>query len=402
MTPAPLVRFISTYENPTSYYRDLIPSLAEHGFAVDVLMSRTEYRGGRGPLEEAIAHDRVSVSRVWSPARMASSPIRKVMAMITFMLGAVRRTLQGPPAAVNIFFTTPPLFALWGIVLQSLGRGTCCAMIMDIYPDVLVADGRLPHDGVMTRVLSAAARLVWRRASAVVVIGRDMEQLVLGSGAPPERVHVIRNWAHEATREAPPTESNGLREELGLTEEFVVSYVGNFGVSHTFDEVLEVAEQLCDRDDLTFVFVGEGARRPQLADAAARLRNVYLLPFQPESRLIEALRLGNVNLVTLRPEFAGLVVPSKAYGALAAGRPLLYVGPRDSELALVVTDLAVGVQTEPGHSDGLLSAVERLRDEPSMAAAMGERAAFVAREDFGVERALRSWSELLGTLAASG
>ena len=119
-----------------------------------------------------------------------------------------------------------------------------------------------------------------------------------------------------------PAAESRLRRELGLDGKFVVLYSGNMGVSHYFDDLLEVIRRCQDEAKLHFVFIGEGQRRGEIENFFRRHqpRNVSLLLFQPMEQLAESLSLGDVHFVSLRAGFEGLVVPSKVYGALAAGR----------------------------------------------------------------------------------
>ncbi|OHE83485.1 MAG: hypothetical protein A3G75_04705, partial [Verrucomicrobia bacterium RIFCSPLOWO2_12_FULL_64_8] len=266
---------------------------------------------------------------------------------LTFTLAA-RRTLlpelrQGDRL---VAMTDPPTLAQ---LAAAAGRRPGAALIhwlQDIHPEL-----ELALSG--SRWLAAASRswvhrrdLAWRTAHACVVISRDMAGLVREHGVPDGRIHVIPNWAPGGEALAPVApEQNPLRQEWNLAGKFVVAYSGNFGRVHALEPVIEAAARLRDEPDLVFLFVGDGPRRPAL-EAAVRsqgLKNVRFLPFQPRTRLAENLSAGDVHLVTLRPGCERCVFPSKLYGILAVGRPVVYFGPPHCELADTVRRSGAGI-----------------------------------------------------------
>lgn len=404
------IRFFSTFEPATSFYRDLLPSLAAAGLDVEVVMSRAEYRGGRPPLADALAGTGVEVTSVFSGVARPSSARQKVQAMVTYLLGAVARSAFGRGADVNVFFSTPPFFTGWGLALRALRRQPYLCIIQDVWPDVLIADGRLPAASWKAKALTRISRLIWRKADAVVVIGRCMQELVIAGGVDPRRVHVVANWAHSAiaggvSPQGNDLHDNDIRRELGIEDRFVVAYSGNLGVSHSFTEILTVAGRFKEtHPDVVFLFVGGGSRLAQVEGEKAKgeLDNIRLLPFQPADRLGETLSAGDVQFISLRPGFEGVVVPSKAYGAMAAGRPLLYLGGPRGEIAREIEEHDLGTVVEPGDVAGLTMAIEAYMANPDVAARQGANAARVSRGPLGVDEALTAWRHVLLSVAARG
>lgn len=392
------LRFLSTFEPATSFYRDLLPFLAAAGAQVEVVLSSAEYRGGRPPLAEALQGTGVRVTTVPAGLSDPVSPTDKLRVMVSYLMGTVARTLVGRGADVNVFFSTPPLFAIWGITLRAIRRQRYVCIVQDVYPDVLVQDGALAEHSLIARAMRWLSRLIWRRADAVVVIGRCMRDLVAEGGVAIRSVVQINNWGHDAIGEPVALADNELRAELGLGDHFVVLYSGNLGVSHSFDEIVEVIRRF-EREDpkVRFVFIGTGSRHAEIAQARKRhgLRNIVLLPFQPAERLAHSLSLGDIHFISLRPGFEGVVVPSKAYGAMAAGRPIVYLGSPEGEIARSIAEHDIGIVVAPGDVDGLEKAIRSYRDDPDLVQRQGHRAAVVSRDELGAARAMRAWSDLL-------
>jgi len=150
-------------------------------------------------------------------------------------------------------------------------------------------------------------------------------------------------------------------------------YSGNMGRAHDLETLVAAAERLRHRADLRFLFAGHGVGRAVVERAAERLPNVRLGDYQPRERLAASLSAADLHLVSLAPELCGLIEPSKLYGIMAAGRPALFVGPEESEVARTIRREGCGEVLRPRDADGLARGIESLADDPARRAAMGER-----------------------------
>lgn len=185
------------------------------------------------------------------------------------------------------------------------------------------------------------------------------ERLVEERGLPPDKVSVVPNWPPSVVEPVSRSE-NAFRAEHGLEDRFVVMYSDNVGHAHAFDAVLDAAEQLQDeRPGVCILFVGDGPRKSDLQRQTARRGrdSVRFLPFQPYERLDESLSAADLHLVTMQSELEGLVVPSKLYGALGAGRPVLFLGPSGSEAARVVKTADCGTVCSNPTGDALADTI---------------------------------------------
>jgi colanic acid biosynthesis glycosyl transferase WcaI len=398
------VRFINTYEPVTSIFRDLPPTLAGAGTDVEVVISSAEYRATRSGLDALLAEHGVRVVRIPCGIAAADSRLRKLWVLATYVLGTVAYTLFGRKVELNVFLTQPPLFSAWGPLLRVVRREKFACIVMDLYPDVAVASRQIKAGGVLDRLMQRVGRWTLRRADAVIVIGRCMADRLAADGVPRSRMHLVTNWADEgAVRDCPLT-GNRLRAELGLEGRFVVLYSGNMGIAHTFDEVMHAAGKLAVRRDIHFVFVGDGARRGEIEEAvhARHLQNVTLLPFQPRERMADSMGLGSVHLITQRPGMEGVVVPSKAYSAFAAGRAVIYVGDSRGEIARTVVDSGVGTVVAPGDGDGLAAVIAAYADDPERAVRQGIGSARLARERFSAVACIGRYQRIIVATARGG
>lgn len=398
---------------------DLAEHLVRRGHEVHVVASRSIYgrRGARLPAAETLQG--VHVHRV-SAALFGKRflPLR----LLDFALFFVRATwaaLRVPRPDIVIPFTTPPFVVAAGLLVRRLRGARVVHWVMDLYPDVPVACGVLSERSLATRALERLHRALLRRCDRIVVLGRCMRDRVLAKGVPAERISLIRPWADaEEVRPIPPAEV-ALRREWGL-DGCVVLYSGNLGLGHDVSTICSAIRRLADEPEPRFVFVGGGRRideliaslpaedlveaRPESDMAAARGepgRRVQVRPYQPRERLGETLAVGDVHLASLLPEAAGLMVPSKLFGILAAGRPVLFVGPRDSEVARLIEEHDCGRVIGNGDDEGLVAALRELRDDPALRERLGANGRLALEAELSREHACERWSTLLEAAGGS-
>ena len=390
------VRFVNRVFPPAAgatglYLAELADGLAARGWDVEVVTGPAP----GAPPEET----RESGVRVW---RLAGAPVgrssllRRAAGYAALWPRLVRAAARGPRPDVIVLKTDPPMLVAAGAWLRRRTGAAVVHWAQDVYPDVAVALGVIPP--VAAAPLRAVAGRALRGADAVVAIGRCMAERMTGYGVRAERLHVIPNWAPASARPDPAARA-AFRAAHGLDGRFVVMYSGNLGLAHPFEAVLDAAERLAaERPDVLVLFVGDGPRRAWVEAEVARrgLTTVRLLPSQPAGALAGSLGAADLHLVTMEAPLGGLVVPSKIYGALAVGRPVLFVGPPESEAARLVADADAGtVLAADADGAAVAAAVRRWADDPSAAADAGSRAARTAERDpiSRFDKVLRSFTQ---------
>lgn len=378
---------------------DLAESLVGRGIEVTALAGRGRYNGGeRLPPREV--HEGVRVERAWATSFGKGSVAGRLADYLTFYLGATWKLLALPRHDVVLALTTPPLIGLLALLACRLKGMKLAALVQDVYPDVGVALGTFREGSVTTRLLDRLNRLVLSRADRIIVLGDCMRERVAAKigRERDERIDVIHNWADgEKIR---PLEGGGLNpfvERHGLAGRFVVEFSGNLGRVNDFDTPLEAARLLREREDVVFLFVGDGAKADEIREYVRlhELGNVRLLPYQPRETLLYSLAAGDAHLVTLAEGLAGLSVPSKTYGILAAGRPVLFVGDPRSDVARLVAEHNCGEVVPTGDSERLARIVSAWADDPEAVRRMGADARHLFLRRFDRPHAVEAYAESL-------
>lgn len=391
------IRLFNTVEPVSPLYRDLLPKLGELGVEVDVVLSRGDYRPVRRRLETVLNHSRLHVSRVGIEYRENKGKIFKLFWMLAYATGAIRHSLLSHRADLNIFLSQPPLFSIWGYALKLLRNEPYLCIMMDVYPDVAIREKMLSESSLFSWFLGRVSIFTLKNASAVIVIGRCMREKLIAKGIPSSKIHCIPNWVNEEMVYPVPQRDNKLRQELNLGEDFVVLYSGNMGISHDFDDLLEVARRFRNLSGLKFVLIGNGAQWQKVMKfkETEELANLILLPFQPQERLAESLSMGDVHFVSLREGFEGLEVPSKAYSALAVGRPLIYQGQPSGEIALMIEEAGIGSVVPQGDVDELERVILNYNRDRELVAQQGERALRLGKDRYSSTNSVNQYLSLL-------
>lgn len=304
-----------------------------------------------------------------------------------------------PRADVVVTKTDPPMQLLIGPFLKFLKGCRTIHWAQDLYPEVAEAAGVFPKGGILARSLRKISTLAMQHHDLTFAVGRCMEERLRRRGIPQERIRIVPNSGICEEIAPLPHEGNAFRKAHGPEGAFVVMYSGNMGRAHDFDAVLEAACQLQDQGEhaVRFLLVGSGPGEPFFQEEVRRrgLRNIRFLPSQPAKSLSESLGAGDLHLVTMKQGMSGLVVPSKFYGVMAAGRPCLFIGPEDSEVARVIRESGVGAVIRPGDGGSLARAILKYRSSPKTLRQEGARAAGLKQEGDAAGEMIRFASDLL-------
>ena len=372
---------------------DLAEGLAAQGWTVHVITA------GAGSTRQ---HD-VMIHRTGTPESHGGL-VSRALTHRAF-LRAARRQLAAlvQPGDLVVPMTDPPLLAA-AVAREAAARGArVVPWIQDIYPEIAAVHFG-PLSGFFLLPLKVSRNSVWRAAATCVTLGADMARTVSAQGVPADRLAIIPNWApRELHAPAAPAAIAACRDRWALTGKFVVAYSGNLGRVHEFETILQAAAILRDQPDVVFLFIGQGARFDEV-NAAARTRgltNLRLLPPEPRGNLAASLAAADAHLVTLRPEYSALVYPSKLAGVLAAGRPVLFVGPVTGEIRQLLERDQCGAAFSPGAGAGLATTITRWQSDATRRTELGANARAAYERHFTGAAALAAWDQLLRRISGT-
>ena len=303
---------------------------------------------------------------------------RRVLNYLTYVKIAFWRALF-IPCDIIFAMTDPPFNGIVGALLSVLKRKPLVYDIQDLYPDMAVA-GSIVQPGVLTRFWERLHRWALCRATCIIVLGDDMRARVIAKSSKgrneiaPAKIFIVRSGIDSPNPQspAPPLNPDVTRAIRGNFR-FVLLHAGNLGFYGAWDTIIAAARKL-ENENIGFVFVGDGAERSRLENLAAGAINVRFLPFFPSPDLPSVLAAPDAHIVTIKRGLEGVVVPSKMFGIIAAGKPILAVAAPETDVAALGLRHGFVICADPNNADELASSVRRIAADPAALAAMGQAA----------------------------
>jgi glycosyltransferase involved in cell wall biosynthesis len=282
------------------------------------------------------------------------------------------------PCDVVLAMTDPPFEGIVGAFVSFLKRKPYVYNIRDMYPDMAVG-GSIVAPGLLARVWEKLHRWALRRAARVIVLGEDMRNRILEKNVSSSGVVVIRDGAEMASANAKAGLDEDVIQAIRGDFRFVLLHAGNLGFYGAWDTLLAGARELAP-DGVGLVFVGDGAERPRLEAAAKEVPNARFLPFFPASKIPSVLAAADAHLITIKRGLEGVVVPSKMYGILAAGKPIVAVAPKECDVVALGKAKGFSVGADPDVPGQFVECVRRIMNDRAGLSAMGAAGAAAAPE----------------------
>ncbi len=294
----------------------------------------------------------------------------RLLRYLSFTLGATWELLRLRPGRICAV-SNPPYSPIWMWLLTRFTRTPYDLLLHDVYPEGLVAIGMLASRSIVARLWRSLNRIAYAGAASVIVLGRDMADLVHEHYAVPlGRIAIIPNWSPTSFPPAP------ARDRSPADSPFMAVYSGNMGAWHDIDTIVEAAKLLVRDRRISIRMVGGGKRRPHAEQRSSELGldNISWSDFVALEELGGLLASCDVALVSQREGLTGIAVPCKLYGILAAGRPVLAAVPDDCETAMVIREESCGLVVPPHDPARFAEAIRTLADHPADSVRMAARA----------------------------
>ncbi len=378
--------------------RDLAQAFSQDGWQVTVLTTA----------EQASQKNEGQIRVRRLKASTVKTPLNYFMIWMRLLIAALRM----PRHTLVVTMTDPPLIVAAGRIIARRKQSSHIHWCQDLYPDIMPVIGMKLPKFAMTW-LQDVSRRAMKSCNRVIVVGRCMARHLAHTGLDMSKVTVIPNWPdreiahpipisikinniandHAGIHKKAAVDDNGQHVHFDTAPKFRVLYAGNLGRAHPVSTILDAAAILqFQHPEVEFVFVGDGPVHERLVVERTRrgLENIRLLPTQPAERLRELMESGDVHLISMKQEAAGMLVPSKLYAALAAERPCILIGPEQSETARVIHDYHAGSVVPQGSPAALAETIHNyLTDGNAWFSA--QEGAIRANQEFLPSQSMTTW-----------
>jgi UDP-N-acetylmuramyl pentapeptide phosphotransferase/UDP-N-acetylglucosamine-1-phosphate transferase len=355
---------------------DVAFEMARRGFDVNVLTSACGYDDPtlRYPSRETIAG--VRIHRLPLSSFGKSSILVRLAAQVFFAAQACAHGLFTAGLSSILVSTSPPFCGAVGVFLSVLRRVPLVYWVMDLNPDQTIAIGKLRPGSAIAHIFDALNRVTLARASRVIALDEFMATRLNAKRDVRRKLHVIPPWPIAVVPPPTPAAENPFRHRHGLADAFVVMYAGNHSPANPLQTLLEAVGRLANEPRIRFVFVGGGEGKKDVDAVVARgAKNILSLPYQPLADVGHVLAAADVHVVSIGDAMVGIIHPSKVYGAMAAGRPVLCFGPTPSHLSELVKKHGIGWHVAQGDVAGAEAILRRAASmAPGELRSIGNRA----------------------------
>lgn len=303
----------------------------------------------------------VDVLRIRVPEFRKSFALSRIINISAYFLSAIAATFRVERQDYIFTISQPPILGgMLGVIGKRLKKAKLIYNIQDFNPEQIQAV-EFTQNKVILNTMMALDKYSCRQADKVIVVGRDMIETLQKRFVCLPPYAYINNWIDE--KEITPLASDNrqviqFKEQYGLRDKFVIMYSGNIGLYYDLLNIMKVIEKFQDRKEVIFAFIGEGSVLEEIRDYQKKceLANVVFIPYQDKKSLVYSLNAGDVHFVVNAKGIKGVSVPSKLYGVMAAGKPVLGILEEGSEARLIVEEAGCGISVDPGD----YAAIERL------------------------------------------
>ena len=320
----------------------------------------------------------------------ARGKLGRIVSYLSFYVSAFAKGFTLPRADVVVSMTTPPLISLLGAAIKLVRGSRHFIWEQDLYPEIAVDLEYLKPGGLTHRITGMLADAVRRHADGIIVLGPCMRDRLMARGVSADKISIAEHWASSVAIRPMPRPGN--------PDELVLLYSGNLGLAHDLATIQGAILNFRNDPKFRFIFSGTGGKRAQLAAfcESHTIENVELRPFVDRDKLSEGLAVGDVGLVTQTEASCGALVPSKVYGILAAGRPLLFIGPADATPALLIERHRCGWRVNPGDVQGVTDLLRYLAAHPQVVRESGARARKTLVDFYDLPMSVDHVADILG------
>ncbi|WP_242839096.1 glycosyltransferase family 4 protein [Butyrivibrio sp. MC2021] len=313
----------------------------------------------------------VDVLRIRVPEFRKNFSISRIVNILAYFVYAIAATQRvGHQDYVYTISQPPVLGGLLGYIGKIMKRAKFIYNIQDFNPEQIMAVSYSKNPLVL-KTMMALDKFSCKKSDKIIIVGRDMID-TLRARFPKELpcyAH-INNWINEKEIYPLPADNEkvtAFKKKYGIDGKFVIMYSGNIGLYYDLLEIQKIIEKFNDNKDVVFAFIGQGTvlEDMQKYSAEHHMTNIVYIPYQDKADLVYSLNAGDVHFVVNAKGIKGVSVPSKLYGVMAAGKPVLGILEEGSEARLIVEEAGCGKVVEPGNYEAITDIIRYFIDHKS-------------------------------------
>ena len=342
---------------------ELAEDFVEYGLEVDVLTTKNAYREEKQKLSKFESYRGINIKRIFSTNGNRDNKVFRIINYATFLSSLFINLLLKNDYNKILFVSNPPLAPYIGYLIKKLKGKEYVYLVHDVYPDVAEKIGVIKKTGFIYKLMDKINNKIYLNASKVIVLGRDMKQIIINKGIKEEKIKIITNWADKNSN-FETNVSEEFYEIYNMKNKFNILYTGNISKVHAVDTIIDVARLLKDETDIKFTFVGDGNRKAYIEELKNKegLDNIDLNNYVFGEEYNNLLNCADLFISTLQKGIEGLGVPSKTYTYMSVAKPIIAIMSKESEIGNLVNENNLGKQFEGTEAIEIARYIKQLKN----------------------------------------
>lgn len=338
---------------------ELCEDFVQYGLDVEVLTTKNAYREKKQILKSKDKYKGINIKRVFSTGFNRDSKIGRIFNYITFITSVFVNLIIKSNYDRILFVSNPPLVPYIGYLINKLKKKEYFYLVHDVYPDVAEKLGVISKDSFVSKIMNKINNKIYSRAKKVIVLGKDMLEVIERKGVNKNKIEIITNWA-DSNNNYETNVNAEFKEKYNLTDKFNILYTGNISKVHAIDTIIDVARKLKDNKEIFFTIVGDGNSKKYIEDIKKeeKLDNIQLGNYIYGEEYNNLLNCADLFIVTLQDGIEGLGVPSKTYTYMSVAKPIIAIMNKESEIGYMVNRYNIGKQFNKNESGKIVKYIE--------------------------------------------
>lgn len=351
----------------SQHISDLAFKLIQDGHSVKVLSSRYPYEEKNNIYKSNDIVNGVIIERLYQTSFGKKNIFSRIIDFLTFYCALTYKLIFIKRNEYDVILgtTVPPLLSFIGVFIAKWKKIKFFYWVMDLQPELSISSGLIKKGSIAARLFTFLGNYIIKRSNKIISLDRFMTDYLLSRGAK-ENISTIAVWPVMDERYVGERKLNPFRLENNFGDKIVIMYSGNHAFVHQLDTLLNTALLFKDNSKYLFVFVGGGVRKKDVTEFKLQynLENIMQLPFQPRENIHNSLGSSDIQVVILGDGQVGYTHPNKVYGAMYIGKPILYIGPKNSHVSDILNDLEGNISVLHGESKLLANKIDELFSKP--------------------------------------
>jgi colanic acid biosynthesis glycosyl transferase WcaI len=384
--------------------KDLTSFLAQSGFQIIIFTSRPSKKSvlinniKRNQNIEEINSNKIKIFRLKNPFSRKPGYIFKLLDYIFFSFWVILKLIFIHKIDICHVCSNPPLL---GLPINLVGKFKGFKTIydlQDLFPNSARASGLISDSNFIFYILRYLEKLTYVSSTIVVTICKSYQEHVYNI-AECANIKIIPNWVDiNVIRPIAKDENLFLKENINLKNKFIALYAGTIGYLQDIGVLIKAAALLNETEDIAFVIVGYGPRRPYLLNEIKmlNLKNIFYYDFQPEQLISHVYNAASVGIIPMKS--ASDPMPSKTWNYLACEKPIIILADEKSEVGRLINEIGAGKLIPSGDYMSLSNEIMRLYKNQGLLKPMGISGRKYVMENHSKIKCLNQWKEIIENL----